>query len=135
MGVIADYSADWNKHMSVGPIASSVIGTSDIVAPGAPIFGSFRQINNSLGELDVQLPGADSDGSPLTGLKHLSLVTVIGNDPFAGLSVAEIIASGASVVVTPTTDADAGSVKTLSVSVLSPGETQTFYAWADDDNG
>jgi len=121
--------------MSAGPISSSVVGTSDVVAPGAPIFGSFWQINNSSGELEIQLPGTDSDGSPLTGLKHLNLVTVIGSDPFAGMSVVEIIAQGASVVVTPTTDADAGTVKTLPVSVLSAGGVQTFYAWADDDNG
>lgn len=119
--------------MSSGPVAVLTVGTSDVSAPGSPLFGTFTQISNTTGEVDIQLPGADADGSTLTGLKHLSLAIVAGVDPLAGQSPDQIIGSGALIIVTPLTDSDAGTVKTLPVTVLNAGEPQTFYAWCDDN--
>ena len=119
--------------MSNGPIATFVVGTADVSAPGSPIFGSFRQTSNVAGEVDVQLPSVDADGTPITGLKHLTVAAVLGSDPLAGMTPDEILASGAAAQAVALTDADAGTVKTLAVPILSAGATQTFYAWCDDN--
>ena len=116
-----------------GPVSSIGLGTTDVSAPGAPLLSNYVQVSNTAAKFDAQLPGLDSDGSTLTGLKGLNYVTALGVDPLVGMTADEIIATGLPVTSIALTDGDAGSVKADNPTpVLVAGQAQTSYAWCND---
>ena len=117
-----------------GPVSSIGLGTTDVSAPGAPILSNYLQVSNTAAKFDAQMPGADSDGSGLTGLKGFNYATLLGADPLGPTPTADdVIASGAAVVAITLSDGDAGTVKAdIPTPVLVPGQAQTTYAYCND---
>ena len=121
--------------MPSSPVTSMTSLTADTVAPGAPAFaGPLTQTSNTSGTVDCILPTQDSDGSALTGLKHLYVAVAPGADAFAGMSADDIkVMAGVNITKLDVTDSDAGTTKNVPVIVISAGATQTEACWTDDD--
>lgn len=118
--------------MGFGPVVAFDEDTTDVVAPGAPAFQGFAQVSNVAGKVSLQLPSLDSDGSPLTGLTHLSVATA--SESLAGKSVEEIAAVAGVVLSTiPVSDSEAGALKDVDVPVIRAGQRQFGAAWCDDN--
>lgn len=116
-----------------GPISSAVLGTTDVQAPGAPLISNLTQVSNGAGSFDVQLPGADADGSALTGLKGLNYVAVLGNDPLAGQTADQIVAGGFAPTVITLSDSQAGTaIANNAFSIPVAGQPVTVYCWCND---
>ena len=122
--------------MSYGPVSLSNVTTSDLVAPGMPVFVALNQTGNSIIKATVAIPVMDSDGSNLTGLTKLTIVTAVmtgGVNPFESKGMAEILAmSGVQKVDVTLVPADAGQEKTVDVAVMNLGGVQAFAAACAD---
>ena len=123
--------------MGFSAVALADAVSVDAVSPGAPTFSNITQFNNNVWHVDVLLPSLDADGSALTGLTKLYLVTQIavdGVNPFVGLSPAEILAyPGAVTYTSDLTEEMAGTVTPLEVSVLNTGGAQSFACFVSDE--
>lgn len=109
--------------------------STDVVSPGTPSFVLVAQVDNKKWNCDIQLPVQDADGSDLTGLTKLVVATAVmtdGVNPFVGLSMDEILASGVSFSETALTPADAGTVKSVEVGLQNLGGFQAFAAAVSD---
>lgn len=116
--------------MPNGPISRGTLETIDIVAPAGVAVSAF-QVDNQLGAADMVLPTVDSDGSPLTGLSRLTLVTSPLELP---LTHDEILAApGANVQTVAITPADAGSNRSLQFPLYGIGAPVFYACWASDD--
>lgn len=121
-----------------GPIAYASVGIVDVSAPGAPAFDAVDQINNSEVRLAIRLPAVDADGSPITGLKRLLVVSAGEGEgsynPFEGLGAGELSqVPGAVVQELTLSESDAGSLKELTFAALSVGKRQWFAAVCSDE--
>ena len=125
--------------MGFGPLARSSINLVDTLAPGAP---SITEVVNTPGTHDILVrginPSADSDGSPLTGLKRRTTVVAPfaeGFNPFDGLSTIEecLLVAGALVVNKPLTDADAGVAFEDKITVGPFGDYGVVSACSDTE--
>ena len=119
-----------------GPVTLSSLATTDIVAPGAPVFVSGTQIDNTIIRLRISTPTMDSNGGSLTGLTKLTVVSAVmtgGVNPFTAKSMTEILAmAGIQKIDVALTPADAGQQKTVDVTVMNLGGTQAFAAACSD---
>lgn len=122
--------------MPWSPVTLGDSPMADVVAPGAPAFLSFNQLDNKFVEANLILPAVDSDGTELTGLTVLAIATapqLDGVNPFGGLGWLEVTAlPGAVVVSTPVTPGDAGATKTIKLPVVALGGVQAFAAACSD---
>lgn len=119
-----------------GPVATSSLLTTDLIAPGMPVFVSATQTNNTTIRLVIALPTMDANGANLTGLTKLSVASAVmtgGTNPFESKSMTEILAmtgvTKTHVTVTPT---EAGQQKTVDVPVANLGGMQAFAAACSD---
>lgn len=123
--------------MAYGPMSVNSLATSDQVAPGMPVFVAAQQVDNNIIRLTIALPTMDADGSNLSGLTKLTVVSLPmsgGENPFEGLSMAEALAlPGVQQVDVTVTDADAGTEKQVDVAVMNLGGVQAFGAACADD--
>lgn len=116
--------------MPNGPITRGALETADIVAPGACAVSAY-QTDNQIGSADITFPTVDSDGSPLTGLSRLTLVTAPAELP---LTHDEILAApGANVQTVAISPADAGTSRTLQFPLFGVGSPVHYAAWCSDD--
>lgn len=119
-----------------GPVSTFTLMTADMVSPGMPVFVSGSQVDNSNISLVLAMPTMDSNGTNLTGLAKVTVVTAVmvgGVNPFTNLSMTELLAlpSVTKVHVTLTPD-DAGLQKTVLVPVVNLGGQQAFAAACSD---
>lgn len=122
--------------MAYGPVMITDIVTTDLVAPGAPIFISIQQISNVIVRVICSIPTMDADGNNLTGLKKLTVVTAPmagGFNPFSGLGMSEILVVPAVVKIDVTlTESDAGTQKSVDMPVVNLGGAQALAAACSD---
>ena len=121
--------------MSYGTVSYGTVTTSDIVAPGAPTFISIQQISNQTVSVVLAIPAIDSDGSNLTGLTKITIVTVAmsGEHPFEGKSMSEVLAvPGVVSIDVSLQESDAGTQKTVEMPVVNLGGQQAFAAACAD---
>jgi len=123
--------------MPYGPVTVSEFATTDVVAPGAPIFVLVEQLDNDTMRATLSIPTTDATGGPLTGLTKLTVTTATmsaGANPFDGLSMSEILAlPGAASVDVDLTEADAGTQKEVVLPVVNLGGFQALAAACSDD--
>ena len=122
--------------MPYGPISVYDFQTADVVAPGAPVIVSANQIDNNIVRLTIACPTMDSNGSNLTGLSKLTVVSLpmTVSNPFESLSMTEALAlPGVQSVDVALTPDDAGQQKTVDVAVMNLGGFQAFGAACADD--
>lgn len=119
-----------------GPISVYSLGTVDLTGPGAPTFVSATQISNTIIRLVIALPTMDSGGGNLTGLVKLSVASLpmVGTtNPFTGKAMNEILVLPSVQKIDVTVSAaDAGTQRSVDVSVMNLGGTQAFCAACSD---
>ncbi len=122
--------------MAYGPMAVASFATTDMVAPGLPIFIASKQVSNKVVRLTVAIPSMDADGSNLTGLTKLTVVTVAmptAANPLQGLTMTAALAlPGVQKVDVTLSPSDAGQNKDIDIPVVSLGSTQAFGAACSD---
>jgi len=122
--------------MGYGPMAIGTLATTDMVAPGLPVFISATQRTNTSIRLVIAVPSVDADGNNLTGLTKLTVVTVMQSgtaNPLTGLTMTAAMAlPGVTKLDIALAPADAGQQKTVDVPVLTLGGTQVFGAACSD---
>ena len=118
-----------------GPVALGYLQTTDLIAPGMPVFVAAAQIDNATIRLTIAIPTMDANGANLSGLKLLTIATMPmsgGNNPFEGKSMTEILAMGTAKFDVTLTPEDAGLQKTVDVPVVNLGGVQAFAAACSD---
>ena len=123
--------------MSYGLMSTNNLVTSDLVAPGMPTFVSIVQESNTIIRLTIAIPVMDADGGNLTGLTKMTVVSlpqVDGTNPFEGIGMPEaLVITGVAKFDVTLEPADAGTEKTVDVTVMNLGGAQAFgVACADD---
>ena len=123
--------------MGYGPtnIAQSV--DVDLVPPGAPVFSSITQLDNTNIEVKCVVPALDANGAALSGLIKLTVATVIMPDvnvnPFDGLAMDAIMAlPDVQVVHVDLVPADAGAEKVVLVPIVNLGGCQALAVACSD---
>ena len=119
-----------------GPVSTFTLLTTDVVAPGMPVFVSGVQVDNLNVSLVLAMPVMDANGANLTGLAKLTVATAVmtgGVNPFTGLSMTQIVAlPGVTKVNVTLTPDDAGQQKTVVLPVVNLGGQQAFAAACSD---
>ena len=122
--------------MSYGPMSINSLATADMVSPGMPIFIAANQIDNNIITLTIALPTMDADGSNLSGLAKLIIVSLPmtgGVNPFENMGMNEALAlPGVQQIVVAVDVAEAGTEKQVNVPVMNLGGTQAFGAACGD---
>lgn len=127
-----------------GPMTIFDLATVDQTAPGGLQITSLQQVSNREARATLTLPSADADGTPLTGLTKLTVVTIApfdvanpleGPNPFAGLSAFSdaLAVPGVTRVDLPLSSEDAGRQVDIVLPVLAAGRHQFFAAACTDD--
>jgi len=123
--------------MPYGLVSTASLQTSDMVAPGLPIFIALNQESNQIIKATIAMPTTDANGDNLTGLTKLTVATLAqvgGDNPFDGLSMAEILAlQGVQVQNITLKDEDAGTEKQVDMPIVNLGGMQAFAAACADD--
>jgi len=123
--------------MAYGPLATNSMATADMVAPGMPVFVAANQVSNNIIRLTIALPTMDANGTNLSGLTKLTVVSLPmtdGINPFDGLGMPEALGlPGVQKIDVAVVEADAGTEKQVDVAVMNLGGVQAFGAACADD--